>query len=90
LFRTITRLHRLSYTTPRFYQLPVRSFAKKGDADPLAMAQSSMGTPNRKVDVRTLCNITGTKYYTHNKEIEYEPEKLVKVYDENDVLIGDM
>ena len=40
--------------------------------------------------MKTLCEITGTKYYQHNEEIEYDPLKVVRVYDENDVEIGDM
>lgn len=45
---------------------------------------------NKKITARTLCEITGTRYYTHNEEIGFQPLKIVRVYDENDVLIGDM
>lgn len=48
------------------------------------------GGSNKKITAKTLCEITGTRYYTHNEEIGYQPEKIVRVYDENDVLIGDM
>ena len=40
--------------------------------------------------MKTLCDITGTRYYEHNDEIELDNEKMVRVYDENDQLIGDM
>jgi hypothetical protein len=42
------------------------------------------------LDVQTLCDITGTKYYIHNNEIMLYDEATVRVYDENDQLIGDM
>ena len=34
--------------------------------------------------------MTGTKYYEHNEEINYSADKIVRVYDENDGVIGDM
>jgi translation initiation factor IF-3 len=37
-----------------------------------------------------LCEITGTRYYLHNSEIGYTMDKIVKVFDENDVLIGEL
>jgi hypothetical protein len=37
-----------------------------------------------------LCDITGTKYYEHNDEINYTADKIVRVFDENEVLIGNM
>ena len=42
------------------------------------------------MDVKTLCDITGTRYYVHNDEIDLESHTEVRVFDENDVLIGDM
>ena len=49
--------------------------------------QSSNG---RKINTQTLCDITGTKYYAHNEEITLDDDRIVKVFDENEVLIGDL
>jgi translation initiation factor IF-3 len=49
-----------------------------------------MSVQNKRIDVRTLCDITGTKYYVHNDEINIGEDMLVRVYDENDQLISDM
>jgi translation initiation factor IF-3 len=35
-----------------------------------------------------LCEITGTRYYEHNEEINYTADKEVRVFDENDQLVG--
>jgi len=48
------------------------------------------GGSNKKITAKTLCDITGTRYYIHNEEIGFDRNKLVRVYDENDVLVGDM
>lgn len=48
------------------------------------------GSSQKRITARTLCEITGTKYYLHNEEIGFNRERKVKVYDENDVLIGDL
>ena len=45
---------------------------------------------SKKITAKTLCDITGTRYYPHNEECGFEPSKIVRVYDENDVLVGDM
>lgn len=50
--------------------------------------ESSFGT--KKITAKTLCEITGTKYYPHNEEIEVGENKIMRVYDENDSLIGDL
>jgi len=39
--------------------------------------------------VKTLADITGTRYYSHTEEIDYFSDKIVKVYDENEQLVGD-
>jgi hypothetical protein len=44
----------------------------------------------KKITAKTLCEITGTKYYAHNEELEFGKDKILRVYDENDVLIGDL
>lgn len=43
-----------------------------------------------RLDVKTLCEITGTRYYQNNEDINMHPEEEVRVYDENDGLIGTM
>lgn len=48
------------------------------------------GSSQKRITARTLCEITGTKYYLHNNEIGFNPERRVKVYDENDVLVGEL
>ena len=37
-----------------------------------------------------LCDITGTRYYQHNEEIDYEASKIIRLFDENNVNLGDM
>jgi len=44
----------------------------------------------KKITTKTLCDITGTRYYEHNEEINFTADKVVRVYDENDQVIGDM
>lgn len=48
------------------------------------------GSSQKRITTRTLCEITGTKYYLHNNEIGYNPDRKVKVFDENDVLVGEL
>ena len=43
---------------------------------------------SKKITAQTLCEMTGTKYYKHNAEMEYQPEKELRVFDENDKLLG--
>lgn len=47
-------------------------------------------SPNKKITTKTLCDIIGTRYYPHNEDIEFAGTKVVRVYDENDVLVGDL
>lgn len=49
-----------------------------------------MKTGGRQITVKTLCEITGTRYYMHNEEVNLIPERVVRVFDEHDILIGDM
>jgi len=42
------------------------------------------------INVKQLCEMTGTKYYEHNDEIMMADHREVQVYDENDVHIGIM
>ena len=45
---------------------------------------------SKKITTQTLCEITGQKYYAHNDEIPLPDHKEVRVYDENEQLIGDL
>ena len=56
--------------------------------DPIEKLTGSGGS--KKITAQTLCEITGTKYYIHNEEIDFSASKILTVYDENDVLIGDL
>ena len=38
----------------------------------------------KKITTKTLCDITGTRYYEHNEDINYTADKVVRVYDENE------
>ena len=42
------------------------------------------------INVKQLCEMTGSKYYEHNDEIMMGDHREVQVYDENDVHIGIM
>ena len=75
--------------TTRAYLMPCRAIA----AQPLrcfSLQQNTNATSSKKINTKTLCDITGTRYYQHNEEIDFEVTKLVKVFDENDQLIGEM
>ncbi len=37
-----------------------------------------------------MCDISGTRYYQSNEEIDFEAGHVVNVYDENNVNIGNM
>lgn len=41
-----------------------------------------------QITPKILCNITGTKYYPHNEEIEYSYNTRVRLFDENDQHLG--
>lgn len=42
------------------------------------------------MSAKTLCEMTGTKFYVHNEGINLAPNRVVRVYDEHDQLVGDM
>ena len=42
------------------------------------------------VSFRLLADILGKKYYQHNEEVKYEDEAIVRIYDVNNRLIGEM
>lgn len=54
-----------------------------------AEAQRSSGR-GKKISSKVLCDITGTRYYQHNEEIEYEASKVIRLFDENDENLGEM
>ena len=43
-----------------------------------------------RIDTKTLCELIGSRYYESNEEINFRENKAVKVYDENDQLLGVM
>ena len=53
------------------------------------LGNTSDQSGSKKINVKTLADITGTRYYLHNEEIDFYAEKLVRVYDENEQLVGD-
>lgn len=53
-------------------------------------AQNTSAGGGKRITTKTLCDITGTKYYEHNDGIDFTADKVVRVYDENEQIIGDM
>jgi len=45
---------------------------------------------SRKISTKLLCDISGTRYYESNDEIDFQPQHKVNVYDQNNVNIGHM
>ncbi len=62
-----------------------RKFASAPSHDDL-----QSGSSQKRITARTLCEITGTKYYLHNGEIGFPAERRVRVFDENDQLVGEL
>lgn len=56
------------------------------------MSRGSAGgdSGRRQINTRTLCDLIGSKYYQYNEEIEMSEDKVVKCFDENDALLGEM
>ena len=46
------------------------------------------GSAAKIMTTKLLCDVTGTRYYKHNTEIDYSASKVVNVFDENDVNVG--
>lgn len=44
----------------------------------------------QKITTKTLCDLIGSRYYQHNEEIDLNENRAVKVFDENDQLLGSM
>ena len=53
-------------------------------------ASTSAKMGKRAVNTRMLCDLIGSRYYPTNEEIELDDEKIVKCFDENDQLLGEM
>lgn len=45
---------------------------------------------SRKISTKLLCDVSGTRYYESNEEIDFHGSQQVQVYDENNVNIGSM
>lgn len=56
----------------------------------LAGQMAGTGIGSKKINVETLCEIIGTKYYKHNEEINLDQEITVRCFDENDQNLGEM
>jgi translation initiation factor IF-3 len=55
-----------------------------------AMTSSGAGGSKQKINTKTLCDLIGSRYYQHNEEIEMSEDKIVRCFDENDQLLGEM
>ena len=44
----------------------------------------------QKINTKTLCDLIGSRYYESNEEIGLNENKIVKCFDENDTLLGEM
>ena len=67
---------------------PIRHF--NFDVSNIAGAFAGTSSKNRKINTKTLCDIIGSRYYQHNEEITLKEDKIVRCFDENDTLLGDM
>ena len=45
---------------------------------------------SRRISTKLLCDISGTRYYQSNEEIEYDASDIVNLFDDNNVNIGKM
>lgn len=50
----------------------------------------SRAASSRKISTKLLCDISGTRYYESNEEIDIKGSNEVNVFDENNVNIGVM
>ena len=51
-------------------------------------ATESKAATSRKISTKLLCDISGTRYYESNEEIDFAGSQSVNVFDENNVNIG--
>jgi hypothetical protein len=90
LLKRVSTLQKVAY---RCAMPQYRSFNINFNIQGLANAMSQTATGDlgsRKINTQSLCDLIGSRYYPHNEEIEMEESKIVKCFDENDHLIGDM
>ena len=73
---------------PTLTHIPLRPF-NFGSNLAGAMASSNV-TNQRKINTKTLCDLIGSRYYPNNEEIELDQERVVRCFDENDLLLGEM
>ena len=57
---------------------------------PMSDERAKMKASSRKISTKLLCEVSGTRYYESNEEIDYEAKQPVQVFDENNVNIGVM
>jgi hypothetical protein len=76
----------MHFNQQRYFASPIL------DLTGLAGAMSSIGTDvgSRKINTKTLCDLIGSRYYQHNEEIEMKDDMIVKCFDENDQILGEM
>ncbi len=55
---------------------------------PMTEATESRAASSRKISTKLLCDISGTRYYESNEEIDFGASQNVNVFDENNVNIG--
>ena len=73
---------------PALTHVPLRPFNVGSN---LAGAMASQNVTNqRKINTKTLCDLIGSRYYPNNEEIDMDEEKVVRCFDENDLLLGEM
>ena len=65
----------------------MRCFASGLMPDPISNKKAGS---SKKISSKVLCDITGTRYYRHNEEVDYVASKIIKLYDENNVELGEM
>ena len=71
-----------------FMAYPIRNFAVT--PVPTTPAMANKAASSRKISTKLLCDISGTRYYESNDEIDLEAHNTVNVFDENNVNIGKM
>ena len=53
-------------------------------------ARQSQAASSRRISTKLLCDISGTRYYESNEEIDFAGSHSVNVFDDNNVNIGIM
>jgi len=57
---------------------------------PIAAPMTRSFSGNYMINTKTLCDLIGSRYYPHNEEIDMIDSTLVKCFDENDKMLGEM